>query len=68
MRNLPTVTRYLLIANFCVFFLAAILQRYGIAVAGYAVTQAAYNQEHVGGLEVRPLADLLPAHYYAEGI
>ena len=30
MRNLPTVTRYLLIANFCVFFLAAILQRYGI--------------------------------------
>ena len=41
--------------------LAAFLQRYGIAVAGYAVTQAAYNQEHVGGLEVRPLADLLPA-------
>ena len=30
MRNLPVVTRYLLIANFCVFFLAAILQRYGI--------------------------------------
>ena len=30
MRNLPTVTRYLLIANFCVFILAAILQRYGI--------------------------------------
>ena len=30
MRNLPTVIRYLLIANFCVFFLAAILQRYGI--------------------------------------
>ena len=30
MRNLPTVTRYLLIANFAVFFLVAILQRYGI--------------------------------------
>ena len=30
MRNLPTVSRYLLIANFMVFFLAAILQRYGI--------------------------------------
>ena len=30
MRNIPTVTRYLLIANFIVFFLAAILQRYGI--------------------------------------
>ena len=30
MRNLPTVTRYLLIANFCIYFLAAILQRYGI--------------------------------------
>ena len=30
MRNIPTVTRYLLIANFIIFFLAAILQRYGI--------------------------------------
>ena len=30
MRNLPVVTRYLLIANFIVFFLAAFLQRYGI--------------------------------------
>ena len=30
MRNIPTVTRYLLIANFMIFFLAAILQRYGI--------------------------------------
>ena len=30
MRNIPTVTRYLLIANFVVFFLAAIVQRYGI--------------------------------------
>ena len=30
MRNLPTVTRYLLIANFAVFFLAAIFQRYGL--------------------------------------
>ena len=30
MRNLPTVTRYLLIANFAIFFIAAILQRYGI--------------------------------------
>lgn len=30
MRNIPTVTRYLLIANFIVFFLDAILQRYGI--------------------------------------
>ena len=30
MRNIPTVTRYLLIANFIVFFLAAVLQRYGI--------------------------------------
>ena len=30
MRNLPTVTRYLLIANFVVFLLAALLQRYGI--------------------------------------
>lgn len=30
MRNIPTVTRYLLIANFIVFFLAAVLQRYDI--------------------------------------
>ena len=30
MRNIPTVTRYLLIANFIIFFLAAILQRYGL--------------------------------------
>ena len=30
MRNIPTVTRYLLIVNFAVFFLAAIVQRYGI--------------------------------------
>ena len=30
MRNLPTVTRYLLIANLIVFLLAALLQRYGI--------------------------------------
>ena len=30
MRNIPTVTRYLLIANFMIFFLAAILQRSGI--------------------------------------
>jgi membrane associated rhomboid family serine protease len=30
MRNLPTVTRYLLIANLIVFLLAAMLQRYGI--------------------------------------
>ena len=30
MRNLPIVTRYLLIANFCVFLLTALLQRYGI--------------------------------------
>ena len=30
MRNIPTVTRYLLIANFIIFFLAAILQRYGV--------------------------------------
>ena len=30
MRNLPIVTRYLLIVNFAVFFLAGILQRYGI--------------------------------------
>ncbi len=30
MRNLPTVTRYLLIANFMIFFLAAVLQRYGL--------------------------------------
>lgn len=30
MRNIPTVTRYLLIANFVVFLLAAFLQRYGV--------------------------------------
>ena len=30
MRNIPVVTRYLLIANFMIFFLVAILQRYGI--------------------------------------
>jgi len=30
MRNLPTVTRYLLIANLIVFLLAGVLQRYGI--------------------------------------
>lgn len=30
MRNIPIVTRYLLIANFIIFFLAAVLQRYGI--------------------------------------
>ena len=30
MRNLPTVTRYLLIANFIIFLLAATFQRYGI--------------------------------------
>ena len=30
MRNIPTVTRYLLIANVCIFMLAAIMQRYGI--------------------------------------
>ena len=30
MRNLPIVTRYLLIANFAIFFIAAIVQRYGI--------------------------------------
>lgn len=30
MRNLPTVTRYLLIGNFIVFLLAAVLQRWGI--------------------------------------
>ncbi len=30
MRNLPTVTRYLLLANFVVWMLDAVLQRYGI--------------------------------------
>ncbi len=30
MRNIPTVTRYLLISNFIVFFLAYFLQRWGI--------------------------------------
>jgi len=30
MKNLPIVTRYLLIANFVVYFLAAVLQRYGL--------------------------------------
>ena len=30
MRNIPTVTRYLLIANFMVFFAVALFQRYGI--------------------------------------
>jgi len=30
MRNMPIVTRYLLIANFMIYFLVAILQRYGI--------------------------------------
>ena len=30
MRNLPTVTRYLLIANFVIYLLAAFLQRYNI--------------------------------------
>ena len=34
MRNLPTVTRYLLIANFVVFLLAMYLQRFGIDVNG----------------------------------
>ena len=37
MRNMPIVTRYLLIANFVIFFIAAILQRYGLdlnAIAG----------------------------------
>lgn len=34
MRNLPTVTRYLLIANFIVFFLTAFLRRYGIDLNG----------------------------------
>lgn len=30
MRNLPTVTRYLLIANLIIYLLAAVVQRYGI--------------------------------------
>ena len=30
MRNIPTVTRYLLIANFVVFLLTALMQRYGV--------------------------------------
>ena len=30
MRNLPTVTRYLLIANFVIYLLADIMQRYGV--------------------------------------
>ena len=30
MRNLPTITRYLLIANLIVFLLTALLQRYGV--------------------------------------
>lgn len=30
MRNLPTVTRYLLIANFMMFLLTVVLQRYGV--------------------------------------
>ena len=30
MRNIPTVTRYLLIANFVIFLLAGIMQRYGV--------------------------------------
>ena len=30
MRNLPTVTRYLLIANFMIYLLAVVLQRYGL--------------------------------------
>ncbi len=30
MRNIPIVTRYLLIANFVIFLLAGILQRYGV--------------------------------------
>ena len=30
MRNLPTVTRYLLIANFMIFLLVGVLQRYGL--------------------------------------
>ena len=30
MRNLPTVTRYLLIANVMIYLLAAVLQRYGV--------------------------------------
>jgi membrane associated rhomboid family serine protease len=30
MRNLPTVTRYLLIANFVIYLIAGIVQRYGI--------------------------------------
>jgi len=34
MRNIPTVTRYLLIGNFIVFFLSYILQRWGIDLDG----------------------------------
>lgn len=30
MRNIPTITRYLLIANFMIYFLAVVLERYGI--------------------------------------
>ena len=30
MRNIPTVTRYILIANFVVFLLTALMQRYGV--------------------------------------
>ena len=30
MRNIPTVTRYILIANFIIYFLAAVLERYGV--------------------------------------
>ena len=30
MRNIPTVTRYLLVANFIIYLLAATLQRYNI--------------------------------------
>lgn len=30
MRNIPTITRYLLIANFVIYLLASVLQRYGV--------------------------------------
>ena len=35
MRNLPVVTRYLLIANLIVFLLASVLQRYGLDLNGW---------------------------------
>jgi len=34
MRNIPTVTRYILIANVIIYFLAAVLERYGIDING----------------------------------